>query len=193
MILETLDLRSLQRRGKEQWPSILRTTISHYGKTMSHRPHICLVQPEIPQNTGAIGRLAAATGCPLHLVKPLGFSLDDRYMKRAGLDYWPYLDLHIHENFERFLDSAPKQPRLAFFSTKAEKLYWDLPETDVIIFGRETSGLPEELRERYAEHFYRIPMFHPKVRSLNLANSVSIVVYQQLELQHRNRNSSSRQ
>ena len=152
---------------------------------MHQAPHICLVHPEIPQNTGAIGRLAAATGSPLHLIKPLGFSLADRYMKRAGLDYWPYLDLHVHESFQDMLASLAGTPRLAFFSTKGEKIYWDLPKTDVLIFGRETTGLPQDLRERYADHFYKIPMSHPKVRSLNLANSVSIVVYRQIELQFR--------
>lgn len=144
-------------------------------------PHICLVEPEIPQNTGAIARLAAATTCTLHLIKPLGFSFEDRYMKRAGLDYWPYLNLKIHENFDEMLASFEEIPRMAFFSTKGEKAYWDLPPIDMLVFGKETSGLPQFLWERYAKDFCTIPMYHPKVRSLNLANSVSIVVYNQIQ------------
>lgn len=145
-------------------------------------PHICLVEPEIPQNTGAIARLAAATTCTLHLVKPLGFSLEDRYMKRAGLDYWPFLNLKIHESFDDMLSTFEKKPTMAFFSTKSEKPYWDLPPIDMLVFGKETAGLPDFIRERYAEDFCTIPMYHSSVRSLNLANSVSIAVYHQIQL-----------
>jgi tRNA (cytidine/uridine-2'-O-)-methyltransferase len=144
-------------------------------------PHICLVEPEIPQNTGAIARLAAATNCTLHLIKPLGFSFEDRYMKRAGLDYWPFLNLKVHENFDEMLATFDIAPRMAFFSTKADKPYWDLPPIDMLVFGKETAGLPQSLRERYAEDFCTIPMYNPNVRSLNLANSVSIVVYNQIQ------------
>lgn len=142
--------------------------------------NICLVNPEIPQNTGSIGRLAAATRTKLHLIKPLGFSLSDRYLKRAGLDYWPFLEFYVHESFDEMLGTFPTAPRLAFFSTKAEKLLWDTPPVDILVFGRETAGLPDFLRERYKEDFYKIPMFHPGVRSLNLANSVGIALYQQI-------------
>ena len=145
-------------------------------------PHICLYQPEIPQNTGNIGRLAAATCSPLHLIEPLGFSMADRYMKRAGLDYWPYLNLNVHPSFDSMLSSFPKPPRLAFFSTKATRPYWDMGPVDLLIFGKETVGLPDSFRESYPEDFYTIPMFHPKVRSLNLANAVCIVLYHQIAL-----------
>lgn len=145
-------------------------------------PHICLVEPEIPQNTGAIARLAAATTCTLHLVKPLGFSLEDRYMKRAGLDYWPFLNLKIHENFDAMLASFETAPRMAFFSTKGKQVYWDLPPVDLLVFGKETAGLAPEYWEKYKDHFATIPMYHSGVRSLNLANSVSIVVYHQIQI-----------
>ncbi len=144
-------------------------------------PHICLVEPEIPQNTGAIARLAAATNCTLHLVKPLGFSLDDRYLKRAGLDYWPFLTLKIHENFEEMLSTFTEKPSMAFFSTKGKGAYWDLPPIDLLVFGKETAGLPEQLWKQYSEFFSTIPMYNPNVRSLNLANSVSIVLYNQIQ------------
>jgi tRNA (cytidine/uridine-2'-O-)-methyltransferase len=142
-------------------------------------PQICLYQPEIPQNTGNIGRLAAATACRLHLVKPFGFATDDRNLRRPGLDYWPFLDLEIHDDIESLFSRF--QGRLAFFSKTADKYYTDLPPTtDLLIFGRETQGLPDAWRTRFAEDFYRIPMFHEGVRSLNLANAVSVVLYDQL-------------
>ena len=142
--------------------------------------HIGLFQPEIPQNAGNIGRLAAATQCRLHMVKPLGFSTEEKNLRRPGLDYWPFLDLEIHDHLDDLLTQfAP--PRIAFFSKKADRLYTEMPEsTDLLIFGRETSGLPEELHDQYPECFYKIPMWHSGVRSLNLANSVSIVLYHQL-------------
>lgn len=146
---------------------------------MIKAPHICLYEPEIPQNTGAIARLAAATNCTLHLIKPLGFSLEDRYVRRAGLDYWPFLTLKVHENFEDMLKTFSSPPRMAFFSTKGEKTYWDLAPADLLIFGKETAGLPQKIWEQYKEDFYTIPMYNKNVRSLNLANSVSIVVYDQ--------------
>ena len=142
--------------------------------------HICLYKPEIPQNTGNIGRLAAAMQCRLHLIKPLGFSLSDKNLRRPGLDYWPYLDLEIHENFESFLSNFSLE-QIAFFSKKAKTPYVKMPkEKKVLVFGQETKGLPNEFFEAYGKHFYGIPMFHPEVRSLNLANSVSIVSYHQL-------------
>ena len=142
--------------------------------------HICLYKPEIPQNTGNIGRLAAAMQCRLHLIKPLGFSLSDKNLRRPGLDYWPYLDLEIHESFESFLSNFSLE-QIAFFSKKAKTPYVKMPkEKKVLVFGQETKGLPSEFFEAYGKHFYGIPMFHPEVRSLNLANSVSIVSYHQL-------------
>lgn len=142
-------------------------------------PQICLFQPEIPQNTGNIGRLAAASACRLHLVRPFGFSADDRNLRRPGLDYWPFLDLEIHESIEPLL--AEHAGRVAFFSKAAGKLYTEVPaDVDLLIFGRETTGLPPEWHEAYRSSFYRIPIFHPGVRSLNLANAVSVVLYDQL-------------
>jgi len=144
--------------------------------------HICLFQPEIPQNTGNIARLTAATGCRLHLILPLGFNTEEKQLRRPGLDYWPYLDLEIHDSFEDFCKTVNPQ-KMAFFSAKATQSYQTIsPEVDVLIFGRETSGLPPELRERYAKQLYKIPIFHPKVRSLNLANCVALTVYHQLHM-----------
>ena len=142
--------------------------------------HIALYQPEIPQNAGNIGRLAAATQSRLHMVKPFGFSTDDKNLRRPGLDYWPFLDLEIHNNFEDLFSQFDSQ-RIAFFSKSAETMYTDMPEsTDLLIFGRETSGLPDSFRERFPDRFFRIPIYHEGVRSLNLANSVSIVLYHQM-------------
>ncbi len=143
-------------------------------------PQICLFQPEIPQNTGNVGRLAAASQCRLHLVKPFGFKGEDRNLLRPGLDYWPYLDLEIHDDLPGLL-STFDPGSYAFFSKKATKVYYDLPDTTrLIIFGRETSGFPDEIFERYSDSFYSIPIYHTGVRSLNLANSVSIVLYELL-------------
>ena len=142
---------------------------------------ICLFQPEIPQNTGTIGRLAAGTGSRLHLIKPFGFATGDKNLRRAGLDYWPFLDLEIHADTASLLANFPGPNRVAFFSKKAAKSYIAMPlSTELLFFGRETSGLPTSLWEEHSEDFYQIPMFHPGVRSLNLACSVSIVVYHQM-------------
>jgi len=144
-----------------------------------NHPEICLFQPEIPQNAGNIGRLSAATGCRLHLIQPLGFSTDDKNLRRSGLDYWPFLDLEIHASIEPILKQHTG--KIAFFSKFGEKCYTEMPkEAQLLVFGRETTGLPKELHERFPESFYRIPIFHPGVRSLNLANAVSIIIYHQL-------------
>jgi tRNA (cytidine/uridine-2'-O-)-methyltransferase len=138
-----------------------------------------MMQPEIPQNVGTISRLAAATMCRLHIVRPTAFSLDDRNLRRPGLDYWPFVDLEIHDAIEPLIERCGG--RVAFFSKYGTRPYTAAPtDTELLIFGRETSGLPETLWQRYPEHFYVIPMFHPGVRSLNVANAVSIVVYDQL-------------
>jgi len=142
-------------------------------------PQICLFQPEIPQNTGNIGRLIAATGSRLNLITPLGFSTSDRNLKRAGLDYWPYLDLEIHEQLDPLLENH--LPNAAFLSTRGNKPYTDIPsDTSLLVFGRETSGLPDYIHNKYPELIFTIPQFHRSVRSLNLANAVSIVLYDQL-------------
>ena len=144
--------------------------------------HIVLVAPEIPQNTGTIGRLAVSTGAVLHLVEPLGFSLEDKYLKRAGLDYWQFLDLHRYRDWEEFLGTLRDDARLLFFSTHGEKSYFDekyLPG-DFLVFGRESAGLPKEFYDRYRESLRVIPMPGEHSRSLNLANAVSIVLYEAL-------------
>ena len=140
---------------------------------------ICLYKPEIPQNTGNIGRLTAGSGCRLHLIKPLGFSADDRNLTRAGLDYWPFIDLEVHDSLDELVDRF--DGKVGFFSKKASNSYINMPkEVSLLVFGQETSGFPEEVFRKYEKYFYRIPMFHPGVRCFNLANSVSIVLYWQL-------------
>jgi tRNA (cytidine/uridine-2'-O-)-methyltransferase len=146
--------------------------------------HIVLVRPEIPQNTGSIARLAAAIKARLHLVGPLGFSLEDRYLKRAGLDYWPLVDLRTYEGWEQFVDLHHDAPRAKskFFSTHAGASYLDAhyARGDFLFFGSETSGLGREFLSERNDRAYRIPIFESGVRSLNLSNAVSIVVYEAL-------------
>ena len=144
--------------------------------------HIVLVAPEIPQNTGTIGRLAVSTGAVLHLVEPLGFSLEDKYLKRAGLDYWRFLDLHRYRDWEEFLGTLPADARLLFFSTHGERSYFDekYHPGDYLVFGRESAGLPQEFYICYRESLRLIPMPGEHSRSLNLANAVSIVLYEAL-------------
>lgn len=141
--------------------------------------HIVLVEPEIPQNTGNIARTCAATGCVLHLVKPLGFEISDKYLKRAGLDYWQFVDVLVHESLDEALSGL--NGRLRFFTTKAQLSYTDVAygEGDALIFGKETRGLPEELLIRHREECVRIPMLG-ETRSLNLSNSVAVAVYEGL-------------
>lgn len=142
--------------------------------------HIVLVEPEIPQNTGNIARSCAVTGAALHLVHPLGFSTSDRYLKRAGLDYWDQLELYHHDSLQDFL-SAHKDRELFFVSKKAEKHHSDItyPGECFLLFGKETKGLPEKLLKENSERCIRIPM-RPGSRSLNLSNSVAIVAYEAL-------------
>jgi tRNA (cytidine/uridine-2'-O-)-methyltransferase len=143
--------------------------------------HVVLFEPEIPPNTGSVARLCAATLTPLHLIEPLGFKIDDKHLKRAGLDYWEYVDLHVHNSWDDFLTTAgPKS--LLFFSKRASKSYTLIrySENDFLIFGPETRGLPQELLETNASRFFRIPMMGKGVRSLNLSNAVSIVLYEGL-------------
>jgi tRNA (cytidine/uridine-2'-O-)-methyltransferase len=144
--------------------------------------HIVLVRPEIPQNTGSIARLAAAIKARLHLVGPLGFSLEDRYLKRAGLDYWPLVDLRTYEGWEQFIATHRETPSAKFYSTHARASYLDAhyARGDFLFFGSETSGLGREFVAERIERAYRIPIFESGVRSLNLSNAVSIVVYEAL-------------
>ena len=142
--------------------------------------HIVLYEPEIPQNTGNIARTCAATGSVLHLIKPLGFSLEDKYLKRAGLDYWRMMRYEVHENFEELLEKYPGA-RMHFLSTKAPRSYTEAAygPDDFLVFGRETRGLPESLLSRVYDRCLRIPMV-PGARSLNLSKSVAIVLYEAL-------------
>ena len=142
--------------------------------------NVVLVEPEIPQNTGNIARTCAATGGTLHLVKPLGFEVSDKYLKRAGLDYWQYVEVKIWENFEQ-LQAAYPEGNFWYFTTKGRKTHVDahLSRGDFLVFGKETKGLPEELLIRHPESCLRIPMLG-ELRSLNLSNSVAIAVYEGL-------------
>jgi tRNA (cytidine/uridine-2'-O-)-methyltransferase len=142
---------------------------------------IALVEPEIPPNTGNIARLCAATETPLHIVGAPGFRMDDRTLKRAGLDYWEHVNLSRHVDFDSFEKTQPGR-RMVLLTTKAEKSYleWDFNEDDCLVFGRETRGLPDGLLERHRESCIRIPMPSGNVRSLNLATSVGIVLYEAL-------------
>jgi len=143
--------------------------------------NIVLVEPEIPHNTGSIARTCALTGAKLHLVRPLGFSTDDKHMKRAGLDYWDLVEIYYYDSFEEVL---LKNPDGAFFyaTTKAVKNYaqFNYPEDTFIVFGKETKGLPKELIEKNIETAIRIPMKKNIARSLNLSNSANIIIYEVL-------------
>ena len=146
--------------------------------------HVVLVHPEIHWNTGNAGRTCLATGATLHLVEPLGFSLDEREVKRAGLDYWEHVDVRTWPSWEALAAALPSLGEPFFFSTKATRPYWDAPLGEahdvVLVFGRETGGLPAELHERYADRFVGMPMHSPLVRSLNLSTSVALGVYEVL-------------
>lgn len=145
--------------------------------------NIVLVEPEIPQNTGNVARTCAAIGAGLHLVKPLGFSIEDRYLKRAGLDYWDKLDITCYESFEE-LRKKYEDRKFFFASTKAARVYTEVkyPDGCFIVFGKETAGLPEQLLEKNLEWCVRIPM-RDIIRSLNLSNSVAIVAYEAMRQQ----------
>lgn len=143
-----------------------------------------LVYPEIHWNTGNAGRTCLATGATLHLIEPLGFSLDEREVKRAGLDYWEYVDLRLWPTWEAFERELPSLGEPYFFSTKATHLFWDAPLANpggiVLVFGRETGGLPPELHDRYRDRFVTMPMLSDRVRSLNLSTSVAVALYEVL-------------
>lgn len=147
--------------------------------------HIVLVAPDIPHNAGAAGRLAVATGSTLHLVKPLGFSLDDRHVRRTGLDYWHLVDLRVWEDFDALVAAADPAARFWLLSTKAERSHWEVPYApgDYLVFGCETRGLPEAWVEEAGGRALRIPMKAGGVRSLNLATAIGIVLYEALRQQ----------
>src|SRR5688572_8299485 len=146
--------------------------------------HVVLVHPEIHWNTGNAGRTCLAAGAALHLIEPLGFSLEERQLKRAGLDYWEHVDLRVWGNWDAFENELPALGEPYFFSTKATRLLWDAAlgahKNIVLIFGRETGGLPMALHERYRDRFLTMPIVSPRVRSLNLSTSVGIAVYEVL-------------
>lgn len=141
--------------------------------------NIVLFEPEIPQNTGNIARTCVLTNSKLHLIKPLGFSLDEKHLKRAGLDYWQYLDMEIHESYEAFKEKY-KDGKFYFSTTKGSKLYTEVQynENDFIIFGKESAGLPEYIRNSNDGTLIRVPMLQTSTRSLNLSNTVAIVAYE---------------
>lgn len=142
--------------------------------------NVVMVEPEIPQNTGNVARTCAATGTRLHLVRPLGFTIDDKKLKRAGLDYWQYLDITYYDNLEDFYNKNPDAV-CYYFTTKARKTHSEMvyPDQCYLMFGKETAGLPEELLMKHPQSCVRIPMAGP-IRSLNLSNSVAIGVYEVL-------------
>lgn len=147
---------------------------------LSKRLNIVLVEPEIPPNTGNVARLCAATGATLHLIKPLGFSIDDKQLKRAGLDYWHLLDIVIYENFSEFEEKNPTGIRY-LATTKGGRVHTDLAYEPggYLLFGKETKGLAPEILERYPDTTLRLPM-RADARSLNLSNSVAVIVYEVL-------------
>lgn len=143
--------------------------------------NIVLFEPEIPNNTGNIGRLALASGSRLHLVKPFGFEIDDKRLKRAGLDYWRHLEVIIYESVEDFFKKHPSK-NFAFFSSHGTQSHWDIPFEDnmFLIFGKESIGLSKSLIKQHKKQLYKIPLYSEHIRSLNLANAVSIVIYEGL-------------
>ena len=147
--------------------------------------NVVLVEPEIPPNTGNVARLCAATASTLHLIEPFGFTLDDKQLKRAGLDYWQHIKWHRWPDWPTFQQQLPASARLWLVESNGERHYAEvsfLPE-DYVVFGRETAGLPRAILDEYQDHWLRIPMFHPGVRSLNLSNCVALVVYEALRQQ----------
>lgn len=144
--------------------------------------NIVLIEPEIPNNTGNIGRLALASGSNLHLVKPFGFEIDDTRLKRAGLDYWQHLNVTVYESIEEFFNKN-ENATMIFLSSHGEKTHWSIQFEDnmFLIFGKESIGLSKSILEKHADKLYKIPLYSNHVRSLNLANAVSIVVYEGLK------------
>ena len=144
--------------------------------------NIVLIEPEIPNNTGNIGRLALASGSNLHLVKPFGFEIDDTRLKRAGLDYWQHLSVSIYDSIEDFFNKN-EDKNMVFLSSHGTQDHWSIDFEDdmFLIFGKESVGLPKDLIEKHSDKLFKIPLYSKHVRSLNLANAVSIVVYEGLK------------
>jgi tRNA (cytidine/uridine-2'-O-)-methyltransferase len=147
--------------------------------------NIVLVEPEIPPNTGNVARLCAATGATLHLIEPFGFTLEDKQLKRAGLDYWQHLNWRRWPGWSAFQESLPPSARLWLIESNGPRIYAGVKyhPGDYLVFGRETAGLPKDILDRHREGWLRIPMFHGKVRSLNLSNCVALVLYEALRQQ----------
>ena len=153
--------------------------------------HIALIEPQIPPNTGNIARLAAATDSSLHVIEPTGFSMDDKEVVRAGLDFWPHVDLWVHQLWRDFRD-AMSRDRCLYFSSNAERPYWEAPfaSNSCLVFGNETQGMPERILEKHPEQSFTIPMDGP-VRSLNLATAVGIVLYEAIRQTRANKGSNT--
>jgi tRNA (cytidine/uridine-2'-O-)-methyltransferase len=151
--------------------------------------HVVLVHPEIHWNTGNAGRTCLAVGATLHLVEPLGFTLDEREVRRAGLDYWEHVDMRVWRNWETFEKEIPALGEAYFFSTEGTQSFWDAalgePQSVVLVFGSESSGLPAEIRERYRDRLLAMPIASPHVRSLNLSTSVAVAAYEVLRQRRR--------
>ena len=151
-------------------------------KTDSAERHVVLVAPDVHWNTGNIGRTCIGAGAFLHLIHPLGFSLENRHLKRAGLDYWPHVQLSVWEHFDAFLDGTRPAPKeICLFSKSGARGFWSLPVKRrlFLVFGSETRGLPDDLRARYPEALYHVPISNA-IRSLNLSTTVGIVLYESL-------------
>lgn len=145
--------------------------------------HVVLFQPEIPQNTGNVGRTCAISGFRLHLIHPLGFTIQDKHLKRSGMDYWKSLDVHHHADWQAFKASEAGPKRLFLFTTKSSHSYWDVDycDGDGVVFGMESAGVPDWLREDIpADRHLTIPQYNESLRSLNLATSVGVAVYEML-------------
>ena len=144
--------------------------------------NIVLLEPEIPNNTGNIGRLALATGSTLHLVKPFGFELNDKRLKRAGLDYWKHLKVHTYENTEAFFEMHHDK-QMAFFSSHGKQNHWSIDYQDelFLVFGKESVGISDEIIANNTDKVYKIPLYSKHIRSLNLANAVAITIYEGLK------------
>jgi tRNA (cytidine/uridine-2'-O-)-methyltransferase len=159
-----------------------------------HATHVVLVHPEIHWNTGNAGRTCLATGAKLHLIEPLGFSLDEREVKRAGLDYWEHVDARLWSDWETFEGTLPSLGEPYFFSARATRSFWDAPFHSssgvVLIFGNESTGLPEDLRERYRDRLLGMPILTPVIRSLNLSSSVAVALYEVLRQRRGSRDSA---
>ena len=176
-------------RGPKRRASAERSAPAVQSWRLTGSIHVVLVHPEIHWNTGNAGRTCLAVGATLHLVEPLGFSLDEKQVKRAGLDYWEHVDLKVWPRWEDVETQLPGLGEPFFFSTKATRLFWEaplgVPKDVVLIFGRETGGLPQDLHDRYRDRFVTMPIASPLVRSLNLSTSVGIAVYEVLRQRRR--------